>query len=132
MEPRDAAIIRDYKAGYGILELMKIHEVPGYQTVVNVIRAAEVKTKTTIMRPPGTNVRRWAEHHKANADRDQAIVELYLDGHSITWLQHNFNLAWLTVQRVLKRVEEQTGEKIIRPQGTNQWFNREETDEVAS
>lgn len=50
---RDAQILDSYKDGYAMRDLVKMYKA-GYQTVINIIRAAEAETGEKIMRPRGS------------------------------------------------------------------------------
>lgn len=130
---KDPHIVEAYKNGVGMRGIAKEFAV-GYQTVKNIINAEEARTGQKIMRAKGTvSPSGAAAHQEETKERDEKIVSLYKKDLGIVSVAEVLDIHPQTVSNVIRRIEQATGESIMRPAHVNlRWSREEEEDGLAS
>lgn len=126
---KDPGIVEAYKGGATMRDIAKEFAV-GYQTVKNIINETEARTGEQIMRAKGVNARFvTGKYREETRERDERIIALYKENKGLVAVSQELGVDEQTVANVIKRREEETGEKIMRPAHVNLRWNREEDED---
>lgn len=92
---------------------------------------APKKGKTAAKKSESPQSRRWDAQREHFQERDEQIVTDYKAGMGLRHLAEKNSISHTTVIKIIRRAEEDSGEKIMRPRGANnRWNGRKEVKVV--